>query len=162
MAQARIELVDIWHFILSYVLDKAGGDHHAALVSLSVDLEHPEPAVFVGYHVKHLDVISAREALRAFIALTGGGIVSVTAFATLMRHFDLTWAELHRMYVAKNVLNIFRQHNGYKSGTYIKVWAGKEDNEVLQGLVDARPGATVDQLFAQLDRIYSNLLKETA
>jgi hypothetical protein len=33
--------------------------------------------------------------------------------------------------VGKNVLNFFRQDHGYKEGTYIKVWGGREDNEHL-------------------------------
>lgn len=157
MPQARIELVDVWHFILSHALDKAGGDHHNALTRLSVAIDHPDNNVFVGYAPRDLDSMNVRETIRAFASLTAGGIVSVTAFTHLMEHFGLTWPELHRMYVAKNVLNIFRQRNGYKSGLYTKVWMGKEDNEVLQGLIDARPDATTAQLFAQLERIYSNL-----
>ena len=31
----------------------------------------------------------------------------------------------------KNVLNFFRQDNGYKDGSYIKLWDGKEDNQHL-------------------------------
>ena len=157
MPQARIELIDIWHFILSYTLDKAHGDHYVANASLSADIEHPQFGVFVGYHTQNLAEMDARTLIRTFVSLTGGGIVSVTAFTCLMQHFELDWTELHRMYVAKNVLNIFRQRNGYKSGLYTKVWMGKEDNEVLQGLIDARPDATAAQLFAQLERIYSNL-----
>jgi dimeric dUTPase (all-alpha-NTP-PPase superfamily) len=157
MPQARIELVDIWHFILSHVLDKAHGDIDVAVKNLSADLDHPENNVFVGYAPRDVSVMNPRELLRTFICLTAGGIVSVTTFEYLMESFGLKWGDLHRMYVAKNVLNIFRQHNGYKSGTYTKVWKGKEDNEVLQDLIDARPDATTDQLFAQLGRIYSNL-----
>lgn len=156
MPQARIELVDIWHFILSHVLDKANGDTDAAVVTLSVGLEHPDRNVFVGYIPQDLGAMDTRQTIRAFVSLVSGGIVSLTAFTRLMDHFGLTWPELHRTYVAKNVLNIFRQQNGYKSGHYTKVWAGKEDNEVLQGLIDSRPDATADQLLAQLGRIYSN------
>lgn len=157
MAQARLELVDIWHFILSHVLDKADGDEHAAAVSLTVGLEHPEYGVFVGYKPVDVRELDIRGALRAFISLTAGGIVSLTLFEQLMHHFGLTWVELDRVYTAKNVLNIFRQENGYQTGHYTKVWMGKEDNEVLQGLIDSRPDATAEQLFAQLNRIYSNL-----
>jgi hypothetical protein len=35
------------------------------------------------------------------------------------------------MYIGKNALNIFRQNNGYKDGTYVKIWSDKEDNEYL-------------------------------
>ena len=39
--------------------------------------------------------------------------------------------DLHRQYVRKNVLNFFRQDHGYKEGSYIKLWEGREDNEHL-------------------------------
>ncbi len=45
--------------------------------------------------------------------------------------------ELYRQYVGKNVLNFFRQDNGYKEGTYVKVWEGREDNEHLVEVMDA-------------------------
>jgi dimeric dUTPase (all-alpha-NTP-PPase superfamily) len=157
MPQARIELVDIWHFILSHALDKARGDLHAAVVSISVGLDHPQNSVFVGYAPRDVSVMNPRELLRTFICLAAGGIVSITTFEYLMESFGLKWDELHRMYLAKNVLNLFRQQNGYQHGLYTKSWMGKEDNEVLQGLIDSRPDATAEQLFAQLNRIYSNI-----
>jgi hypothetical protein len=38
--------------------------------------------------------------------------------------------------VGKNVLNFFRQDHGYKDGSYIKVWQGREDNEHLVDVVN--------------------------
>jgi hypothetical protein len=43
--------------------------------------------------------------------------------------------DLYRGYVGKNTLNFFRQDHGYKDGSYIKVWNGKEDNEHLVDVV---------------------------
>lgn len=33
------------------------------------------------------------------------------------------------LYLVKNTLNAFRKANGYKEGTYLKMWFGKEDND---------------------------------
>lgn len=45
----------------------------------------------------------------------------------------LSFDVLHRLYLAKNVLNTFRRQNGYKTGEYVKVWAdGNEDNYHLR------------------------------
>lgn len=42
------------------------------------------------------------------------------------------------LYQAKAALNVFRYANGYKEGTYAKVWAdGREDNAHLQGVLIA-------------------------
>ena len=68
--------------------------------------------------------------------------------------------DLYVAYVGKNVLNFFRQDNGYKEGTYIKNWAGREDNEHLVELVqqlDTAAGDFSDQLYKALDKRYNEL-----
>lgn len=52
-----------------------------------------------------------------------------------MRYCECDFDELYRAYVAKNVLNMFRQDNGYREGRYIKTWGGREDNQVLAELM---------------------------
>lgn len=158
VAQIKLELVDIWHFILSDTMTKTP----FAEARILNRLDHPETTVYVGYAPTDLELLDTVQLMEAFISLAAGGIVSITAFDMLRDEMRLSWAELHRLYIAKNVLNIFRQKHGYKDGTYVKTWYGKEDNEVLQGLLDARPNATVDQLFTKLTQIYSSLQKETA
>lgn len=60
---------------------------------------------------------------------------------------------LFESYVGKNVLNKFRQDNGYKEGTYIKIWKdGREDNEHLMDYmreVDVKDDS-VDTVLYQL------------
>lgn len=160
--QVKLELVDIWHFILSHILQKSGGDPTWALQSLKGWLRVREDCAYIGYTTCKLSELETLPLMEALVSLAAGGIVSVTAFDLLREEMGLSWDELHRTYVAKSALNIFRQQNGYKDGTYTKVWHGKEDNEVLQGLLDARPDATMDQLFTKLTQIYSSLQKETA
>ena len=65
--------------------------------------------------------------------------------------------ELFRQYVGKNTLNFFRQDHGYKEGSYIKIWHGEEDNEVLANLVntlDANAADFQQQLYAALEAKY--------
>ena len=56
---------------------------------------------------------------------------SVPLFMHIVVQCEMDSNELYRQYVGKNVLNFFRQDNGYKDGSYIKVWGGQEDNEHL-------------------------------
>jgi len=75
------------------------------------------------------------------------------AFADCMRLMDMDLDELFRQYVGKNTLNFFRQDHGYKDGTYIKVWHGEEDNEVLARLVNSLDAGAEDfqqQLYQAL------------
>ena len=43
---------------------------------------------------------------------------------------------IYKLYMGKNVLNKFRQDNGYKQKTYQKIWNGKEDNIYLMNFLD--------------------------
>ncbi len=62
---------------------------------------------------------------------------SVPLFMFIVSQCEMSADELYRQYVGKNVLNFFRQDNGYKEGTYVKVWEGREDNEHLVEVMDA-------------------------
>ena len=64
---------------------------------------------------------------------------------------------LFDLYIGKNVLNRFRQDNGYKSGTYQKVWSGREDNEhLIEALaqLDCPPDEVPAQLYDALSALY--------
>ena len=49
----------------------------------------------------------------------------------LCKLLSLEFNELYKIYLGKNILNTFRQKNGYKTGTYKKIWMGFEDNHYL-------------------------------
>ena len=52
---------------------------------------------------------------------------------------------------------VFRQDHGYKTGSYIKVWHGQEDNEVLAEIVKQLDPSAVDfqqQLYQALTERY--------
>jgi len=42
---------------------------------------------------------------------------------------------IYKLYMGKNVLNKFRQDNGYKQKTYQKIWNGQEDNVYLMDII---------------------------
>jgi len=66
--------------------------------------------------------------------------------------FDLEKAYV--LYMAKNALNQFRQDNGYKEGTYIKMWGDVEDNSVVQDLLAANPDIGLNELKALMTEQY--------
>jgi hypothetical protein len=71
-----------------------------------------------------------------------------------MKRFELTWNVLYELYIAKNVLNMFRQANGYKDGTYVKIWDGLEDNVILMDIIKDNPAASADELQRLLQERY--------
>ena len=145
LAQAKLEVVDIWHFGLSELLRANRVDrdlaHHFAL-ALSAPAKRDFPRA-----VEDL----------ARISLTQQRF-DLAAFAALMLALPLDFDELHRIYVGKNVLNAFRQRHGYQSGEYRKAWNGREDNEhlvELAGALDANANSFPTALAEALARRYA-------
>ena len=117
--QIKLEIVDIWHFGMStYLVDSTDYQKVAALISSEWSNEKASG-----------DFLETVEALASFTLSEKK--ISVAHFCQLMSLMEMDIDELFRQYIGKNVLNFFRQDHGYKEGTYIKVWHGKEDNEVL-------------------------------
>lgn len=124
--QVVLELIDIWHFGLSILLGSGQSPEEiAANVETQLLREQPETTDF------RLDVEQfALETLRS----RGFDVYS---FARLMAAVGLSFDALYASYVGKNVLNFFRQDHGYKEGSYIKLWAGKEDNQHLVEVLES-------------------------
>lgn len=147
MDQVQLEVIDIWHFGLSAMFDTAKDfEMMASQIVEAISTHDPVD----------MDIRTATESLAQHCLQTGG--FSVTLFWNLLTAAKLDFDALYRSYVGKNVLNFFRQDNGYKEGTYIKQWAGREDNEHLVELVaDLDTGA---EDFA--DRLYQALVQRYA
>jgi hypothetical protein len=72
----------------------------------------------------------------------------------------LDFDALYTAYVGKNVLNFFRQDHGYKEGTYLKTWAGREDNEHLVELMAGLDSASeqfADEVYQALSGRYAEV-----
>lgn len=159
LPQLQMELIDIWHFLLSEILLQAYGNEDKALTRLVALLESAGDHAVIEFdsrqYLPHsLDLVAKLELL---IALAATRRIDLTIFAAIMKDCKMDWTDLYCQYVGKNVLNFFRQDNGYKQGTYQKVWHGREDNEhlveVMQTL-DPADAAYQDKLYAALAANY--------
>ena len=65
---------------------------------------------------------------------------------------ELLEVDLYNLYSGKNILNQFRQDNGYKEGTYTKIWDGVEDNVVM---MDSIRNGDIENLYSHLEKIYN-------
>ena len=161
LAQLRIELVDIWHFLLSEYLVRAHGDKARAAHDLFRDWTSGTKIEFdaVQYDIETLDI---RGKLELLAATAGVRRVCTPLVAGLLASCEVTAAQLFREYVSKNVLNHFRQDHGYKTGEYRKFWDGREDNvHLAQILLDL---ASSDEelphaLYKSLDERYEYYLR---
>lgn len=143
--QVLLEIVDIWHFGLSLHLGREG-DYARAAKRLAAHWRSPITAS--GFH----DAVE-QLALRAL----DDHEFLVGAVPVLLDHLDRDFDDLYRAYVGKNVLNLFRQDHGYRSGAYRKLWQGREDNEHLVeilGQLDADDPDFQQAVYAALKARY--------
>ena len=148
MEQVILEIVDIWHFMLSDLLEKTSNQE-----ALSEEL-----AEQFSEQKSSSDIREAIESLA--LKTLSSQSAEVSAFIELMSAVSLSADDLYRGYIGKNVLNFFRQDHGYKDGTYKKVWGGKEDNEYLVESVaslDLDSPTFQDDLYNSLKSHYQRL-----
>ena len=150
----KVELVDIWHFVMSEVLRVNALGDARDLKELASDIE----ASIANENVEYLqDYYAQIEAIEELIEklFCNFELVDFTAtFFRLCEKLGLGFDELYSLYIGKNILNIFRQDHGYKDGTYIKVWNGKEDNVVMQEILINNSNIGVDELYKELEKRY--------
>ena len=79
----------------------------------------------------------------------------IEQFFRACKSAGLSFSWLQKLYIGKNCLNQFRQDNGYKEGTYKKVWNGSEDNVVMVELLKTIEDVSFDELYEQLKLKYN-------
>lgn len=155
--QCRLELVDIFHFGLSDLLVRHVTIEAACAAAVD-EFEELDRSTNTP-QLESLAVLDLVEQFASQVLLSRS--FSLASFVPLCQVFQLDGADLHRRYVHKNVLNIFRQDHGYKQGTYVKNWKGREDNEwlvVIASRIDVSPEALADELYRGLKSAYSEVI----
>lgn len=160
LPQLQMELVDIWHFALSAIIIDFGGDIQKSANTIANELSDGKGTVVFDGKEYHFNQQHILDNLELMAGLCAAKRFSVPLFMKIVEQAQMDANELYRQYVGKNVLNFFRQDNGYKDGTYIKIWHGREDNEHLVDVLDELDISLNDyseQLYVGLQQRYPNL-----
>ncbi len=136
------EIVDAWHFVMSQMI-----------IDFSGDFEEAADIATIHYEASHGVTLcsSVQRQTKLFVAMlymhNGPFHLStpehyVISFFKLCRAAEVPVGLLYARYIAKATLNKFRVANGYKQGTYSKIWeiGGEkgEDNFFLARWVDEK------------------------
>jgi len=158
MNNIHVELVDIWHFLMSYILSETNIPRAVSLVNTHCIYEASEDL-----DIKLLIKESEKLSYIALAIQTG----NMPSFSGVERFIDqffrcckisgLSFTWLQKLYIGKNCLNQFRQDHGYKEGTYIKQWDGKEDNVVMVEILDTMDSVSFNELYEALSTQYEKL-----
>ena len=141
IANLKVELVDIWHFIISEHIVKVGLDK--AIIEAQRDI-----ALVAEQRDELIDKADKFLFLEAVMRQSINGTLPYTEFLQAVRKVeDFTMQDVYTLYIGKNCLNTFRQEHGYKDGTYVKMWNGKEDNVYMQIALDENPDLGFEALY---------------
>ena len=155
MNNIHVELVDIWHFLMSYILQETNVPRAVSLVNTHCIYEAVED-IDVKLMVKEAEQLSYIS-----FAIETGNMPSFNGIERFIDQFfrcckisGLSFTWLQKLYIGKNCLNKFRQDHGYKEGTYIKVWNGDEDNVIMVSVLETMEDVSFDELYSKLEDNY--------
>lgn len=160
-----IEVVDIWHFVLSLMISQYKLNGISDQEKLANDIINSTVFLTFCKEAKNLDEQNSYEILNdieKLIHLCSG--FSYDIFDILHSYFTLALKcgvnleKLFKAYMGKNVLNSFRQDHGYKDGSYKKNWNGLEDNEVLSQILAQNPKSK-EEIYQKLQSLYPKSAK---
>ncbi|MDX8385814.1 MAG: dUTP diphosphatase [Gallionella sp.] len=160
MGQLRMELVDIWHFMLSVVIQSKHGNLPLAKMEMLGEFKLRQKSIQFDNQYYSPTQMELLDKLDLLVGLAAAKRSNLALFESLLLECGMNWLELYKQYLGKNVLNVFRQDHGYKAGTYIKEWDGREDNEHLLeiiGQIDLEAGDARDTLYKSLKEKYSRV-----
>ncbi len=161
----QIEVIDVWHFIMSLAIENYSQTLRGGVDDVAISVSELESFSKIDIQEENFsaqdDVIAKVENLiRLSISQDDLELEQlICEFFDLVVMSGLNLESLYRLYVGKNILNQFRQDNGYKDGTYIKVWAGEEDNVVMKRIWEENADIKPDSLYKELVKSYASLTK---
>lgn len=155
----KIEAVDIWHFIMSQALKEYKLNDLGDINTLTKNIETIKNFdIFTKDVIKttknYYEQIEVVENLIARLFDNSNIEILIESFIEVAIQSELNLDTLYNLYVGKNILNKFRQDNGYKDGTYIKIWNNQEDNVIMQNILDNEHNITPTKLYDRLKEIY--------
>jgi dimeric dUTPase (all-alpha-NTP-PPase superfamily) len=146
---AQVEIVDIWHFIMSEAIFLKQTKYAEQYLNNPVTGERNEAQLLLTLE-KMLQV-----SVTAKIEKSTQEICQlIDLFFKALTHINMSVVELYKRYLVKNQLNTFRQKHGYKEGTYQKTWQGLEDNVVAFEIMEKQPEITPKALYEKLEAQY--------
>jgi dimeric dUTPase (all-alpha-NTP-PPase superfamily) len=159
-ANIKIEIVDIWHFIMSEALRIYKVDSRGSIEDIAKAVSNMEGFETFTKEEKsekldnYKEIALVEDMIRLLFCDKDNIDALVISFLTISSKLNLKLPELYKLYIGKNILNKFRQEHGYKEGTYIKIWNDKEDNVVMQKILNKKNEITPDALYSALEEAY--------
>ena len=161
----QIEIVDVWHFIMSLAIEDYSKNLKGQIEDLAINISNLDSFSKIDMDIRNYaaqdDVMLKVENIMLIVLAKE----NLDLEKLLIEFFDLVvmgglnLETLYRLYVGKNILNQFRQDNGYKDGSYVKLWNGEEDNVVMKRIWEENGDIKPEVLYKELAKAYLALTK---
>ncbi|OIP56434.1 MAG: dUTPase [Helicobacteraceae bacterium CG2_30_36_10] len=161
----QIEVVDVWHFIMSLAIEDYIQNLHGGIEDLAISISNLKNFASIkkrNHKFAHQDevIIKVENIMRLSLSAESTDLDAlINEFFDLVLMCGLDLQTLYRLYTGKNILNQFRQDNGYKEGSYIKIWDGKEDNVIMKRIWEHNSDIKPEILYKELVKLYLALNK---
>lgn len=169
MKEAFVELVDILHFQASYIIKLSYNEIFDNIEQNRLErlVTQISEDIIRDFNHGYKEIVS-RDEINYIAKTLLYGTTDVRdnfkALFKLVYAIGYTADDLFKAYTVKNVLNEFRQLNGDRDGSYIKIWDKRdgvdiEDNAVVFELVEKNPDLIydLDKLMYEIDFAYKQL-----
>lgn len=164
MDNVKVEAIDLLHFVISRKIQEYYVPLHANK-HIKRENNHLKKT-YIDFKEYFTEIekydsfdLNIEELIRLLICDSFDGFL---ALKFIFQQLNMSNEDVYIAYIVKNCLNKFRQHNGYKDGSYIKDWNDREDNVVAYEIAEEW-GADEDlfeQLYMDLATYYNeNVLK---
>lgn len=157
----EVETIDLHHFIMSILLEKYSAEYLANFYNLLYENRDEDELEVEDFH-QVVKLLSKRALDYDFERTEENMYLMIKTFLGLLFNFTSieTINDLHTAYITKNCLNKFRQDNGYKDGTYIKMWNNVEDNIIAWDLAKQLDSENkFENLYKELENYYINKVR---
>ncbi|WP_418179732.1 dUTP diphosphatase [Aliarcobacter lanthieri] len=138
MENVKVEAIDLLHFVISEVIQEKGISKCISYLKYWFKDDYL-------YLLKEYEDNTIEQLISLFISSSDNRLLYLKM---IFKKLEMSNEDIYIAYITKNCLNKFRQDNGYKEGTYQKIWNGKEDNVVAFEIANEL-GAN-EELFGQL------------
>ncbi|MBD3808189.1 MAG: dUTP diphosphatase [Epsilonproteobacteria bacterium] len=156
----KIEVVDIWHFVMSEILRINMTTSRETIENLALEIRNLSNFSALKNSADEIadDYFEQIANIENFVKtlFSGDDWKEMTnSYFSIVSQSGLNLDSLYQLYIGKNILNKFRQDHGYKDGSYKKIWDGKEDNVVMQDILSINSNITPECLYDELSKTYN-------
>lgn len=163
----KVELVDIWHFVMSDKMTETGEVTYEGVMASRVASQLF--SAFSSVQDMDMDQVTDKKVYLALEESTFSEkeLSLEKLFFAIKYVFSKSnpqdpFEDFYRLYVSKATLNYFRATHGYGEGTYKKLWVydsvAREDNVIMANIIEQlieRGEFSSENLYKYLEDVYS-------